>query len=69
MKERLKRGEIRNSRERLAQAEQALKKRINLIKIADKSPGGWETVKHYESDSLASNSDDDNKIRRKIDCS
>ena len=34
-----------------------------LLRIADKSPGGWDTVKEYESDSIASYSADEKKIR------
>ena len=34
-----------------------------MIKIADKSPGGWETVKEYLSDSIASDSNDERRLR------
>ncbi|ESO92963.1 hypothetical protein LOTGIDRAFT_161990 [Lottia gigantea] len=34
-------------------------KRSKLINIADSSEGGWETVKVYESNPLAGDSDDD----------
>lgn len=35
-----------------------------MIKIADKSAGGWDTVKEYESDELASDSEDDKRLKR-----
>ena len=34
-----------------------------MIKIADKSPGGGKTVEEYLSDSIASDSDDERKLR------
>ena len=38
--------------------------RIKLIKLADKSPSGWETVNQYIADDLASDSEDDKKMRK-----
>ncbi len=34
-----------------------------LIKIADRSPAGWSTVEEYNSDEIASNSDDEKELR------
>ena len=34
-----------------------------MIKIVDESPGDWKTVEEYPSDSIASDSDDEKKLR------
>ena len=39
-------------------------KRQKLIKIADNNKDGWQVVEEYESDELASNSDDEKKIKK-----
>ena len=40
-----------------------LKTRNKMINIADKSPGGRKTVEKYLTDSIASESDDERKLR------
>ena len=40
-----------------------LETRNKMIKVADKSSGDWQTVEKYLSDSIASDSDDERKLR------
>jgi len=53
--------EIRNI---ATEGRELIKRRQKLIKLADKSKDGWLVVQEYESDDLASNSEDDKKIRK-----
>ena len=46
-------------------ARELLRKRQKLIKIADKSRDGWQVVAEYESDELASGSEDEKRLKKK----
>ena len=43
---------------------QRIRKRHKLIKIADKSKDGWQVVGEYESDELASGSEDEKRLKK-----
>ncbi|XP_053401945.1 uncharacterized protein LOC128557757 [Mercenaria mercenaria] len=48
----------------LEEAKSKIKHRNKLICIADSSSAGWLTIQEYEQNEVASDSDDDKKIRR-----
>ena len=48
----------------MAEGKQLIKKWQNLIKLTDRNKDGYLVVQEYESDELASNSEDKKKIRK-----
>ena len=53
-----------HARETISELVEKVKRRNKLIKIADTSEEGWETVLQYESSPVASDSDDESKINK-----
>ena len=60
----IRNGKSEYANELVSSVSDKLKRRNKLIKIADSSDGGWETVRQYESNPVASDSDDESKINR-----
>jgi hypothetical protein len=60
----LENGKQDYARELVNECSESLKKRNKHIRIADSSEGGWDTVRMYESNPLASDSEDESRISR-----
>ena len=46
------------------EGKEKIRKRRKLVKLADRNKNGWLVVQEYESDDLASNSEDEKKIKK-----
>ena len=57
-------GNVDEASTYLAEGKKVLIERQKHIKIADREDCGWEVIKHYTSDVLADNSDDEKRIIR-----
>ena len=57
-------GKFEYVHECISEAEEKLKSRNKLIRIADSSEGGWETVRQYEASPLADDSEDESRLKR-----
>ena len=56
-------GPTPNSAGFLREIRDTVRRRIKLIKLADRSDAGWSMVANYTADSLAENSEDERKIK------
>ena len=55
-------GKLDYTKELLQELCEKLKKRNTFIRTVDSSAGGWDTVRLYEANSIASDSKDESKI-------
>ena len=55
---------MERAKERLSSGKNLIYKKLKHIKLADREDLGWQVVKFYESDDLASDSEDENHINR-----
>lgn len=60
--ENIGRNEIEDATSKLEAGKHILLKQQKLIRLADREENGWEFVRHYVSDDLASNSEDEKAI-------
>ena len=62
--EALDKNDVVHATERLKEGKKVLTKRLKAIKLADREEFGWAVVRHYESDTLASDTEDEKEIGR-----
>ena len=56
--------DVDKAAEKLEVLRKSLRHPQKIIKLADKSKAGWLAVKQYEAEELASDSDDEKRIRK-----
>ena len=57
-----KAGDVSTTNVHIESATRKISNRQKLIRMADSTEGGWQTVKEYEGNDLASNSEDEKRI-------
>ena len=60
----LEKGNVERAEERLSSGKNLICKKLKHIKLADREDLGWQVVKFYEPDDLASDSEDEKHINR-----
>ena len=61
---RIEQNDLNSAKEHLEAGKKILLKQQKLIRIADREENGWEVAKHYMSDDLASDTDDEKALKR-----
>lgn len=56
--------DLKKAQENVEAGKKLLRKRQKLIKIADREDDGWEVIRCYQSDALASDSDDEKRLNK-----
>ena len=56
--------QIEKAEEKVGELSRNLKRRQKIIKLDDKSEAGWLAVKEYQTEELASDSEDEKRIRK-----
>ena len=59
-----KKNDTKTALKNLKNCLEIIRKHNKLIRLADNSEAGWAIVEEYQTDELASDTDDDRKIRR-----